>query len=58
MVVAMKRCHCLFYFQQYFSALRTVLPKSFTGVFPLVASPMMFVKFRQNLYERYRDILG
>ena len=33
-VIATKRCHCLFYFiKQYFSALGTVPKKSFTGTF-------------------------
>ena len=32
-VIATKWRHYLFYFQQYFSALGTVLPKSFTGAF-------------------------
>ena len=32
-VIATKRRHYLFYLQQYFSALGTVLSKSFTGAF-------------------------
>ena len=32
-VIATKRRHCLFYLQQYFSALGTVPKKSFTGTF-------------------------
>ena len=57
-VKATKSRHYLFYFQQYFSALGTVLTKSLTGAFFSNTVDSMFLKLKRNLQERYRDILG
>ena len=49
--------HYILNLQRYFSALGTVLLKSFMGqLFPLIATSM-FMHFKQNLLDRYRDIL-
>ena len=54
-VIATKWRHYLFYLQQYFSVLKTVFQNRLLELFPpIVAS--MFVKFKRNLWERYRDI--
>ena len=46
--IATKWRHYPFYFQPYFSALGTALPKSLTEAFPTIAASM-FVKFKWNL---------
>ena len=55
-VIATKLRHFLFYLQPFFSALETLFQNRPRDLFlPTAAS--MFVKFKQNLCERYRDIL-
>ena len=53
-VIATKRRHCIFYLQQYFSALGTVLTKSFTEAF----SSNSRLNVREVKTETLRVLLG